>query len=230
MATSSDFYRSKEWRKLLSVLKMERQDENGQIICAYCGKPIVRAYDMIGHHVIHLTPENVNDADVALNPENIQLVHHRCHNYIHDKLGYSKREVFLVYGCPRSGKTTWVQENMNPGDLVVDLDNIWQCVSGLERYEKPAALKAVVFRVRDTLLDAVKYRLGRWNNAYIIGGFPMLSERQRMCKETGAREVYIECPRELAEERAEAMGKGTADVWKKYIAEWFEKYTPPAAE
>ena len=71
------------------------------------------------------------------------------------------------------------------------------------------------------------YNLG---NAYIIGGFPMLSERQRMCKETGAREVYIECPRELAEERAEAMGKGTADVWKKYIAEWFEKYTPPAAE
>ena len=91
------FYRSNEWRKLLDNLKHERLDDDGQIICEHCGKPIVKAYDIIGHHIIELTEENVNDYDISLNPQNIKLVHHKCHNIIHNKLGYANREVFLVY-------------------------------------------------------------------------------------------------------------------------------------
>ena len=53
-----NFYRSKEWERLLIVLKNERVDNAGNIICEHCGKPIVRAYDCIGHHKIELTKEN----------------------------------------------------------------------------------------------------------------------------------------------------------------------------
>ena len=73
------FYSSKEWEKLRKLIAQERVDADGNIICAHCGKPIVKAYDMIGHHKIALTEENVNDATISLNPENIDLVHHRCH-------------------------------------------------------------------------------------------------------------------------------------------------------
>ena len=75
------FYRSKEWRRLLDILKNERLNDQGEIICSYCGKPIVRAYDIIGHHKHELTEENVNDFNISLNPDNVELVHHRCHNY-----------------------------------------------------------------------------------------------------------------------------------------------------
>ena len=221
------FYRCKEWRRLLEGLKLERVNDEGQVICAYCGKPIVRAYDIIGHHKVELTEENVNDVSISLNPDNVEFVHHRCHNYIHNKLGYSVREIFLVYGPPLAGKTTWVKDIMSEGDLIIDMDNIWQCVSGCDRYIKPNRLKSIVFRIRDSLLDSVRYRFGKWNNAYIIGGYPLSSERERLCNELGAREVFIDISKEECLQRLETCedGRNKAE-WKGYIEEWFERYTP----
>ena len=223
------FYRSKEWQKLLQQIKQERLDQDGQIICEECGRPIVRAYDIIGHHKTELTPENVNDYAISLNPENIALVHHRCHNIIHDKLGMMKtREVFIVYGPPLSGKTSWVKENKNDGDLVIDLDNIWESITGGPRYSKPPRLKAVAFKIRDAEIEAAKYRQGKWLNAYIIGGYPLQGERERLAKELGAREIYIEASEEECIARLEAEPDGGRDKeeWRGYIAEWFRRYTP----
>lgn len=224
-----NFYQSKEWRSLLTTLKMERINDNGEIICEYCGKPITKAYDMIGHHKTELTDENVNDFNVSLNPTNVSFVHHRCHNYIHNKLGYSVRNIYLVYGPPLAGKRTWVKDNMSEGDLIVDLDNIWECISGLDRYVKPKRLNAVAFLVRDTLLDAVKYRRGKWQNAYIIGGYPLQSERERLCKDIGAREIYIEADQEDCKKRigAQGMPDEIDKAYAEYIDEWFERYIPP---
>lgn len=221
------FYRSKEWRKLLEVLKMERVDDQGQLICASCEKPIVKAYDAIGHHKIELTEDNVNDANVSLNPDNVELVHHKCHNILHNKLGYGQREIFLVYGPPLAGKRSWVRDNMSEGDLIIDLDDIWQCVSGCERYVKPGRLKAVAFKVRDALIEAVRYRQGKWLRAYVVGGYPLTSDRERLCKELGAREVYVEATREECIRRVEAMQELNAEEWTRYVDEWFERYNPP---
>lgn len=220
------FYRSRKWRSLLDVLKNERLDDDGNIICAYCGKPITRAYDIIGHHKIELTDENVNDADIALNPDNIDLVHHRCHNYIHEKFSRKNREVFLVYGAPCSGKTTWVRDSMSEGDLVIDIDSIWQCISGCDRYVKPNRLKSVVFKMRDCLLESVRYRFGKWEIAYVIGGYPMSSERERLCKDLGAREIFIDTPRDECLKRLEADPDRDTDEWKGYIDDWFDRFNP----
>ena len=224
------FYRSREWRKLLDTIKIERLNENGELICEHCGKPITRAYDAIGHHKIELTEENVNDYDISLNPQNIMMVHHSCHNRLHDKFGHGSREVFLVYGAPLSGKSTFVKKSMSAGDLVIDIDSVWECISNLSRYEKPGRLKAVVFKVRDQLLDCVKYRVGKWNNAYIIGGYPLQGERERLIKELGAREVFIEATEEECIERLKAAGDGRDfNEWQGYIRDWFDRYDPPGA-
>lgn len=221
------FYQCKDWRRLLDVIKSERLDDEERVICAHCGKPIVRSYDIIGHHKIELTQENVNDVTISLNPDNVELVHHKCHNYIHNKLGYGVREVYLVYGAPLSGKSTWVNDNMCEGDIVVDMDSIWQCISGCDRYIKPNRLKAVAFKVRDTLIESVRYRLGRWNNAYIIGGYPLSSERERLCNELGAREIFIEASKDECLQRLEVCEDGRDKTeWTRYIEEWFERYAP----
>ena len=221
------FYQSKRWVNLMKVLKQERVNEYGDIICAHCGLPIVRKYDCIGHHVIELTGDNVDDAEISLNPDNIVLVHHKCHNIIHNKLSYGHKEIYLVYGSPLSGKSTWVESVRNDGDLIVDMDNIWQCVSGCARYEKPGKLNSVVFAIRDKLLECIKFRRGKWTNAYIIGGYPLISERERLCRELGAREIYIECSREECLRRLEECDDGRdTEVWTKYIDDWFKKYAP----
>ena len=56
-----NFYRSKEWTDLLEILKLERVNAEGFIICEHCDKPIVKAYDCIGHHKIELTEQNYKE-------------------------------------------------------------------------------------------------------------------------------------------------------------------------
>ena len=219
-----NFYRSDQWESLLKVLKLERIDNAGNIVCEFCGKPITKAYDCIGHHTIELTEENYTDANISLNPDNIQLVHHKCHNIIHNKLFSGHRQVFIVYGSPLSGKSSWVAENMAEGDLIIDIDNIWACVSGYDRYVKPARLKSVVFSVRDNLLESVKYRRGKWLNAYIIGGYPYQAERERLAESLGAREVFIDTPYEECVKRLIECTDRDKDQWELYISDWWLQY------
>lgn len=231
MYTLENFYKSKDWEKLLKVIKTERVNEDGELICWHCGKPISKAYDCIGHHTIFLTEENVNDVDISLNPELIQLVHHKCHNIIHNKFGYIKKEIFLVYGSPLAGKSSFVDSVKEPGDLIIDIDNIWECVSGSDRYDKPGRLNAVVFSVRDKLIECVKYRVGKWNNAYIIGGYPLISERERLCKELGAREIFVDTSKEECIARLENLEDSDIrsqkkSEWLEFIENWWKQYTP----
>lgn len=234
MFTLYTFYKSREWEGLLKVIKQERVNADGYLICEQCGRPMLRAYDVIGHHKVELTEQNVNDRMISLNPDNIALVHHACHNRIHDKLAKltRARQVFLVYGAPLSGKTTWVQDNKGDDDYVVDMDNIWQCITGGRRYYKPNRLKAIAFKIRDAELDAVKYRLGKWNQAYICGGYPLQSERERLAQELGAREIFIDASKEECLKRLESLPDDDGrnkEEWQGYIEEWFRRYTPPVS-
>lgn len=226
--TLQNFYRSKEWYKLMQVIRAERVNECGELICAHCEKPIVKAYDCIGHHIEELTETNVNDVEISLNPDNIMLVHHRCHNKIHNRLGIGCKNVYVVYGSPLSGKNTFVRENMSDGDIVIDIDNIWECISNCDRYVKPNRLRGNVFQLRDHLLDMVRTRNGNWLNAWIIGGYPLISERERLTKMLGAREIFIDTPKEECIQRLYENPDGR-DVreWEKYIEDWWDKYRPP---
>lgn len=227
MVTLDNFYQSKEWRRFRQVVINDRMTEDGLILDEVTGKAILRSYDIILHHKIYLTEENVNDASISLNPDNIQIVSHKTHNQIHHKLGYKRREVFLVYGSPLAGKSSYVQEVMVPGDLILDIDRIWSAVSGLEFYQKPATLNSVVFGVRDFIFDCIKTRRGKWQNAYIVGGFPYVSERERICRMYGAREVYIEATKEVCLDRLEKTGDGRdVNEWRKYIDTWWNRYKP----
>lgn len=219
-----EFYHTKEWEKFREIVIAERMTDEGLILDEVTGKPITKRYDIILHHKIHLTEENVNDRNISLNPENIQIVSHRTHNLIHEKFGYKRKEIYLIYGSPCSGKSTYLDSVKQRGDLIVDIDRIRQCVSGMNTYEIVPALNSVVFGIRDYLMDAVRTRQGKWNRAYIIGGFPLISERERICKQTGAQEIYIESTKEECLRRFDAKPDGRDKEWKRYIEEWWERY------
>lgn len=216
--TLDNFYTSKKWRNFVNALRLERLDDNGQLICEHCGKPIIKAYDCIGHHTIELTDENVNDYTISLNPENVELIHHKCHNIIHQRFEGFKRRVYLVYGSPCSGKSTYVNTVANTDDLILDVDKIWECLSTADKYHKPNRIKANVFGVRDCIIDQIRTRTGNWRNAYIIGGYPLKSDRDRLCDMLNALPIFIDEPKEVCLERA------VNEDWKEYIEDWFEEF------
>ena len=223
--TMSDFYRSKAWEDFRKVIIAERTQMDGFVYCEHCGKPIVKAYDVILHHMEHLTLDNVNDANIAFNPDNIQIVHFRCHNEIHNRFGKWTRHIYLVYGSPLSGKSTYVQERAGLHDLVIDLDKIRACITNNPMYIRSGRLDDNVFGVRDFLYEQIKTRRGKWVNAFVIGGFPYKGERERLCLELGAESIYIPCTEDEALARLQVCEDGRdKKEWSKYISTWFSRY------
>lgn len=218
------FYRSDQWQKFREVVINERTQSDGFIYDEVTNKPILKKYDIILHHKIHLTEENYTDANISLNPDNIMVVAHKTHNKIHNKLGYAHREVYLVYGSPLSGKSSYVNSVLSEGDLVIDMDNIWECVSGQSRYVKPNRLKSVVFSVRDNLLESVQYRRGKWSNCYIIGGYPYEAERNRLLDKLGAKPIHIDTPKSVCLDRLTKCEDRDIDEWTEYINNWWLQY------
>ena len=85
MQTRQQFYKSKQWEDFRKVIIAERTDADGFVRCAICGKPILKKYDLIIHHKKELDDLNVNDAMVTLNPANVECVHFKCHNELHER-------------------------------------------------------------------------------------------------------------------------------------------------
>lgn len=225
----ADFYRSKAWEAFIRVLADERADENGVIWCEHCGQPIILKYDRIAHHKKHLTLSNVNDATIALNPENIALVHHKCHNEIHERFGFAQpraprcKKVYLIHGSPCSGKSTYAASVSGPGDIILDMDAIWACISAQDsggHFCRDERLRHNVFKIRDCMLDMIKTRYGEWANAYIIGGYPRIMERERMATLYGAEIIHIDTPKEICLQRASQRPK----EWAGFIENYWDTF------
>lgn len=73
---------AKEWARKLYASKAWK-DCRKEVLrrdlytCAYCHD---RASEV--HHVIELSPDNINDVSIALNPDNLLSLCHSCHDKI----------------------------------------------------------------------------------------------------------------------------------------------------
>ncbi len=176
---------------------------------------------LIGHHKEELTEDNVNDPRVALNPDKIEIICIDCHNRDHRRFGH-KQQVYIVWGSPLSGKTTAVRQMMQYGDIVLDMDLLWQALTLQPEYIKPNNVRFNVFAIRDALLDQIKTRYGQWYDAYIIGGYPDKYERQKLAESMGAELVYCESTKDECLKRLHDSGKPKG--WEKYIEDWWEVF------
>ena len=67
---SKSFYNSTAWKKLRLYIC-----ESRFWTCEECGE-----YGDQVHHIIEITPENINNPNITLNEENLQLLCEECHN------------------------------------------------------------------------------------------------------------------------------------------------------
>lgn len=213
-------YNSKGWQDLRWARIVQ---EN--FCCQECGKDYtLHPAELVGHHRVTLTPENIRDKNVALNPAMVKIVCKKCHDKEHSRFGQTQaRNVYLVYGPPLSGKKTLVNQMAERGDLIVDIDLLWKAVSGCELHDKPDNLKRNVFGMRDLLLDQVRTRTGHWSNAYIIGGYARKIEREQLASRMGAVLLFVGGEPDTLKARAMAMGV-LGKEWCGYIDKWYREY------
>jgi hypothetical protein len=219
-----ELYLTTEFRALRSDLMNRRTNSAGFLLCEECGKPILKKYDCIAHHHIPVTTLNMNDASITLNPDNIKLVHLDCHNRFHARFGHNGRKVYIVHGAPLSGKTLYVNTHKGNSDLIVDIDNIWECITGSDRYVKPNALKQDMFAVRDCLLDCVKRRIGSWETAWIIESLPFRTPREERARQCGGELIHIDTDKETCLNRLYVDDSRPKEQWTKYINDYFVSF------
>jgi len=223
-AVLKSFYASEAWVNFRLGLISERGTT-----CQACGKRIAKAREITAHHKIELAPENVRDTQVSLNPDNVDLVCFDCHNNMHRRFGYelTAKCVYIVYGPPLAGQQDFVRGQMQRGDIVVDMDRLYQAVTMLPAYDKPDSLLSVVRGAHNLLLDNIKTRYGKWNSAWIIGGYAAKYKREKLANDLGAELIFCdvskaECLRRLESDEKLLYRKSD---WQGYIEKWFEQYS-----
>ena len=204
-------YTSTPWVNLRFNLIVERGP-----ICQQCKTIMIDTSKLIGHHTVKLTPQNINDVNITLNPKLIELVCLKCHNKEPGHFnGRNSKNVYIVYGSPLSGKNTLVNQLSEYGDMILDLDKLYECISGQPLYYKPNNLRFNVFALRDKMLDMIKTRYGGWYDCYIIGSYPNKQERERLSRELGAELLYVEATKEQCMQRVKSSSKSAE--WYKFI-------------
>ena len=143
---TEQFYKGTDWANCKAQV-MQQRLKDGAIYCEHCGKIILKSFNpnernnskaAVFHHKVYLTNSNVNDASISINPDNIAILHWQCHNEVHKRFNGSaanviEKKVYLITGPSCSGKTTFVRERVQEGDIVLDIDDLWQMVSGQPR-------------------------------------------------------------------------------------------------
>jgi len=78
------FYHSREWEQA-----REYALKRDNYLCRICGKPAEEV-----HHVRHLSPENIGDVRVSLNPDNLVCLCRACHfdQHLEDKRAGKKAQ------------------------------------------------------------------------------------------------------------------------------------------
>ena len=77
------FYSTVAWKNLREYILKERGG-----LCEMClKKGIIKAATLV-HHIKPITPQNVNDVDITLNPDNLMALCNDCHAAIHSKRRY----------------------------------------------------------------------------------------------------------------------------------------------
>ena len=222
-AWAKKFYNSNQWRTLRQRLIVE-----AHFLCALCGDSYLKDSSLlVAHHINELSPNNVTDPNVALNPRNIQIICRRCHDKIHRRFEFGgSRNVYIVYGSPCAGKNTFVNQVSQRGDLIVDFDAIMAAISGCDFHFHVNALKRNVFAVRDALIEQIRLRIGNWHDAYIIGGYPRKLQREQLAAKLNAELIFIDIPREQAKLNALASRGSLAEEFCTFIDRWFDAFEP----
>ena len=127
--------------------------------------------------------------------------------------------VCLIYGSPCSGKSTFINERIGDGDIVCDVDLLYEAISGKEAHDADLYAHETALLLKDHLLDIIRDRVGGWKDAYVVS-IANTPEKVQAAKERVKADkcIFIDTPYEVCLERTK--DRPPYFVW--LVQEWFE--------
>jgi len=62
-------------------------------VCDLCGELIIGSPEV--HHVVELTPANIHNHAISLNPKLLEVLHHECHDKKHGRFETHEKEIIV---------------------------------------------------------------------------------------------------------------------------------------
>ena len=165
------------WRK---ISKLYRQRNP---ICEACNEEQAQDTD-------HIKPFRSKADQRRTDWDNLQALCRKCHN-TKTRYGGWVMDVTFVTGVSGSGKSTYVRDHSQPGDLVWDMDTIaGDLIDGMGRKaDRPSDLLYVLYGMRQVIIKGL--RLGTINRpAWVIW-----SDEQEARKHAPPHSKFVRCSR-----------------------------------
>lgn len=193
MITLENFYTSKAWQKCRRYVIADILSRDGALYCSRCRKEIMEPNDAVLHHIKPLDDDTVGDPDVAYNPDNLEILCHSCHNAEHDKgWGVSReKRVYILCGGTDADREKYIVEHASDGALVVSIPRIQDALSPRRKRDR---LMPVVWQVRDVVYTSIEKRFGPWTDAWIVGEFSNVAEREALARRMGG--TVLDCTKD----------------------------------
>ena len=193
MITLENFYTSKAWQKCRRYVIADILSRDGALYCSRCRKEIMEPNDAVLHHIKPLDDDTVGDPDVAYNPDNLEILCHACHNAEHDKGWTLSREkrVYILCGGTDADREKYIVGHAADGALVVSIPRIQDALSPRRKRDR---LMPVVWQVRDVIYTSIEKRFGPWTEAWIVGEFSNVAEREALARRMGG--TVLDCKKD----------------------------------
>ena len=193
MITLENFYTSKAWQKCRRYVIADILSRDGALYCSRCRKEIMEPNDAVLHHIKPLDDDTVGDPDVAYNPDNLEILCHACHNAEHDKGWTLSREkrVYILCGGTDADREKYIVGHASDGALVVSIPRIQDALSPRRKRDR---LMPVVWQVRDVIYTSIEKRFGPWTEAWIVGEFSNVAEREALARRMGG--TVLDCTKD----------------------------------
>lgn len=135
--------------------------------------------------------------------------------------------VTIVCGPAGAGKSTYVEKNAGPNDVVIDLDVIRAELAGTEIHQPNEGYIAAALDKRNDMLRSLATDT-KHDRAWFIVSAPLKEDRELWARKLGADVVLLdtrldECERRI---RADTRRRGQEERMTALARQWWQQHTP----